>query len=290
MPGHRVGRRAVLLGGAGAVAAAGVLAGTDGARTLLGLVPSSPEGTREETRTERVYSAARGRHVDLVTLLPPGAPDRLPMCLLLHGRGGDAHSAAPSGLLAGLGGEVARGAVPPFGFVAVDGGDTYWQEHVPGDDPMAMVLDEVPGWLRDRGLGGRTGLPFACAGTSMGGFGALLYARLRVRRRLPPSAVGLISPALLRSWDEMRKRRAFRDRAEWRSLDPLRHVEATRDVPTGVWCGTDDPFVAGVREFVARARPEVAHLGPGGHSGAFFRTAVPGLVAFLGRHCPRAAR
>ncbi|RBM22510.1 alpha/beta hydrolase [Prauserella sp. PE36] len=240
------------------------------------------------TVADRVYSHARGRHVDLVLVLPTRKPPPgLPMSVLLHGRNGSARNAAPPGLAHRLGRDISNGRVPPFGFVAVDGGNSYWHEHHPGDDPLAMLLDEIPGWLRERGLGDAKGKPFAVTGTSMGGFGAFVYARRRNERHDPVDAITAISPALITSWRQMRKRKAFAGEAEWASLDPLRHIGATRGTPTAVWCGEQDPFIKGVRQFIRRARPELAHTAPGGHNGKFFRSTVPSLVHFLGLHAPR---
>ncbi|MFD1050542.1 hypothetical protein ACFQ1S_35960, partial [Kibdelosporangium lantanae] len=36
-------------------------------------------------------------------------------------------------------------------FVALDGGDNYWHENQKGDNSMAMLMEEVPQWLRARG-------------------------------------------------------------------------------------------------------------------------------------------
>ncbi len=295
-PGHS--RRSLLIAGTSAMGVAGFAVGV-ATETLpfgaamqraLGVASPSPVTRLGHTRIEQVFSLARGRPVDLVTTLPTRSPrPGLPMVLFLHGLRGSARSALPGGLLRQLSGDVARGRVPPFGFVAVDGGDTYWHEHRRGDDPMAMLLEELPGWLRERGLGGASGTPFACAGTSMGGFGALLYARRRTEHRHPPAAIATLSAALLTSWTEMRKRRAFRDRADWASLDPLRNVLATQDIPTGIWCGTNDRFIEGNRRFIALARPEIAYVGPGGHNERFFRSAVPSLVRFLGKRAPSPA-
>jgi S-formylglutathione hydrolase FrmB len=186
-----------------------------------------------------------------------------------------------------LSSDVARGAVPAYGFVAVDGGDSYWHEHQPADNPMAMLLEEIPRWLRQRGLGGKDGLPFACTGLSMGCFGALLYARRRVERRQPPAAVAALAPALITSWPETSKRHAFHDAADWASMDPLRHVDVTKSIPTGIWCGTEDDFIGGVRTFIAADRPAVAYIARGGHGDQFNRTVVPGVVSFLGNYVPR---
>ncbi|EHY90919.1 alpha/beta hydrolase [Saccharomonospora azurea] len=276
---RRVSRRTALLGTTG-VATLGM--------TSLCVASSTAQSTFLDGAVvvERRYSRHRHQHVDVVYKLPRQLPwPGLPMVLLLHGRGGAARRTGPPGLTSALGKAVSSGRTPPFGFVAVDGGSTYWHEHDRGDDPMAMLLEEVPAWLREHGLGDAQGRPFAVAGTSMGGFGALLYARRRSERRQSVSAVAALAPALM-PWHKMRARRVWQSRAQWRSMDPLANVDALRDVPTGIWCGSDDPFIDGVRAFIRRATPEVADVDPGGHNNKYFRTTVPGLLRFLGRHAP----
>lgn len=291
------GRRSVLIGGAVGLGFAGVAFATaTGAPPLgqavqlaLGMAPALPAPPTGITRVERIFSECRGREVDLVTLLPSADPGPdLPVSLLLHGLHGRARTAAPTGTVAELAARVAGDAVPGFGFVAVDGGDDYWHQNHPGDDPMAMLLEEVPRWLHRRGLGGHAGLPFACTGMSMGGFGALLYARRRAARRQPVDALALLAPALITSWSEMSKRGAFHSPSDWASMDPLRHLGATQAVPTGVWCGTDDQFIGGVRRFIAETRPAVAYTAPGGHGDSFNRTVVADVIGFLGRYAPTA--
>jgi len=280
----------VLIAGASGLGLAGVAAGTAAGvlpsmQRVLGVTSSTPATRLGVARTERVWSRYRNRTVELVVMLPSKSPPaNLPMALLLHGLRGRARSAAPTGTLAELGGQTAQKRIPPYGFIAVDGGDNYWHEKTPGDDPMGMVLEEVPQWLRERGLGGPDGLPFACAGMSMGGFGSLVYARRRVERRQPLNALGLMAPALMLSWTEMSKRRAFRDEADWASMDPLRNLDAIKDVPTALWCGTEDSFISGARRFIAAVQPEVAYTAKGRHGDSFNRTIVPSLVRFLGRH------
>ncbi|WP_142003484.1 alpha/beta hydrolase [Amycolatopsis cihanbeyliensis] len=295
-PGRRHSRRSVVIAGASGLAVAGLAFGAGAGKVpfspalhrSLGAA-SSPSRRMGFSRTERVFSSARGRTIDLVTILPTKSPPPgLPMCVLLHGLHGSARTADPTGLVERLGNDVARGAVPPFGFVAVDGGNSYWHERLPGDDPMAMLLDELPGWLRERGLGDPTGTPFACAGMSMGGFGALLYARRRAERGRPPAAIGTLAPALITSWAEMRKRDAFRDATAWASLDPLRNLAAIRGIHTAVWCGTEDKFISGVRRFIARADPVLAYTARGRHGDTFNRTVVHSMVGFLGKHAPTA--
>ncbi|OLR95329.1 alpha/beta hydrolase [Actinokineospora bangkokensis] len=281
-------RRAVLIAGAAGLATAGI--GVGAASGALDLVRAA--GAAEpQVRTEVVRSRARGRDVSMVTILPSQLPAKdLPVCLFLHGLHGNARQAAPTGLASRLVQGAADGTLPPFAFVALDGGDNYWHENHVGDNPMGMLLDEVPAWLRARGLGGATGTPFACAGVSMGGFGALLYARRRQERADPVRAVAAISPGLLMSWREMSTRRAFKSNAEWASLDPLRNVEKIDRTPVGIWCGTEDHFIEGARKFMRLARPEVAYTGPGGHGDTFYRKVVPDVLGFLGKYVPRTTR
>ncbi|WP_052372797.1 alpha/beta hydrolase-fold protein [Amycolatopsis taiwanensis] len=289
----RPSRRSVLIAGA-TLLAGGLTAGTatgtlpiaDVVDQVPGETPAAPPGSGV-VKVERVWSQARNRAVDLVTLLPSDSPpDHLPVSLLLHGLHGRARAAAPTGTRAALAGQVSQRAVPAFGLVALDGGDNYWHQNKPGDDPMAMLLEELPVWLRQRRLAGVDGLPFACMGLSMGGFGALLYARRRAERRQRLSALALLAPALMTSWSDMSKRHAFHNPADWASMDPLLHPDATQGVPTGVWCGTEDPFIGGVRRFIAETHPAVAYTARGRHGDSFNRTVVPAVIGFLGKHVP----
>lgn len=283
-----VSRRTALaaLGGT-ALAAVGVTAAWHGnaplgeaLRHALGVAGPVPAVKRAVITVDRVHSHYRGRDVDLLTMTPAGVPTKnLPMSILLHGRRGAARTASPGGMSEVLVAAVSRGQVPPFGFVAVDGGDHYWHENVPGDDPMAMLLEEVPRWLAERGYGA----PFACTGVSMGGFGALLYGRRRHERRDPAKAIAVIAPALLTDWTEMSKRNAFSGPDQWASLDPLKNLDKLGTAPIGVWAGDRDNFITGTRQFIANAKPSVASITPGGHNDALYRKVVPDVIRFLGK-------
>jgi len=279
-------RRTLLAAGLFGVGALGLgLRGDSGGAELQST--AVPLAKQDNVLVETVFSQARNRDVELVTMYPDGVPrEGLPVCLMLHGRFGDARKSA-GGLPSWLTAAVHSGAVPPFAFVAVDGGgNTYWHPR-PGDDPMWMLLDEVPRWMAERGLGGRDAQPFAVSGISMGGFGALLYARRRNELRSRVRAAAVVSPALITNWPEMAKRRAFRDEQEWAEIDPLRHVGALGSVPLGVWCGTGDRFIVGTRKFVAKARPEYASIAsPGGHNSRYYRKALPEVVRFVGDYVP----
>ena len=292
-------RRSVLIAGASGVGVAALTVGTaTGAlpfsaalQRAVGVASPTPATQLGTPTVERVYSAARGREVDLVIMLPTKAPSKgLPMSLMLHGLHGNARHAAPTGLLKQLSSDVAKRAVPAYGFVAVDGGDNYWHENQKGDNPMGMLMEEMPRWLKARGLGDANGVPYACAGISMGGFGALLYGRRRQEAGRPAQAIAAISPGLLTSWREMSTRKAFKDTTDWAAMDPLRNVDRLGKVPVGIWCGTEDHFIEGARKFIKLAKPEVAFTGPGGHGDNFWRGIAPGVLAFLGKHTPTAGK
>jgi S-formylglutathione hydrolase FrmB len=268
---------------AGAGVATGVLPGLRLTRSVAAS-RVGPATAGAVVRSERVYSGARGREVELLTILPAATRAAgLPVCVALHGRHGSAQAVAAGGLPSFLSATVTNGVSPPFAVVAVDGGDSYWHEHHRGDDPMGMLIYELPRWLAERGLQRQ---PFAAAGISMGGFGALHYARRRHQWARPLRAVAVIAPALITTWAEMRKRDAFHSPADWAAYDPLRHIDALGAVPIGLWCGSEDKFIAGARRFIATGRPQLSSIGPGGHDDRYFRTALPEAVRFLGRHTP----
>jgi dienelactone hydrolase len=275
-----VSRRTVLTSGLAGAAMLGVGVSADGYG--YDPPPPAPLANQKNVFVERVHSQARNRDVDIVLITPKGVPSAgLPVCLMLHGRYGDARKSA-GGLPIWLSHAVSRG-MPPFAFLAVDGGgNSYWHRGN-GDDPMWMLLDEVPNWLAERGLG-EEGQPFAVSGISMGGFGALLYARRRRERGNPVRAAAVVSPALITDWREMAKRKAFLSESAWDSIDPLRHVRALGPLPLGVWCGTQDRFITGTRKFITLARPEVASTSPGGHNSRYYRKALPEAIGFLGKH------
>lgn len=293
----RLSRRQLLLGGAGAFGAA-VTAGLTG--TYLATRPegsgaiqnvptplTADPGVRDATfRTEWVDSAARRRPVRLVTVTPAGAdPAGLPICLGLHGLRSTAAWWSDPGNRRLLGAAFSRGSMP-FAVVAVDGGDNYWHPVRSDDDPMRMLLTELPGWLRARRLAGPDGVPDAVAGVSMGGAGALLYARERARAGRPPLAVAAISPGLFTDW-RVAARRPFAGEPDWAANDPLRFFPELRGVPTGLWCGDRDAFADAARRYIALARPEIGRISPGRHDGVFYARVLPEVISFIGRRLPR---
>jgi S-formylglutathione hydrolase FrmB len=298
-----ISRRQLLIGGsvvglgAGVGVAAGVLPGTT-VRRLLGMtggdgtVPaepvvfgaSVPAGTTAGATQVQKYqfaSAARGRQVELITMLPLGAsPAHLPVCLALHGRGGNAQAMVDAGLPQFLTAAVLAGA-RPFAFVSVDGGDaSYWVGERPGDDPQAMLTGEVPGWLSSLGLRRDGGVPRGALGISMGGFGSLVYARGRVSR--PMAVVAAISPALFTSWGDAHAVQVFADQAQWQAAEPLRHVDALPSATAlGVWCGKEDPFYPAAAQLATTAHAAVAAFDDGEHNQGYWSRVLPDAIRFL---------
>lgn len=292
-------RRQLLLGTAGTLGAAG-LAGAGGALLSRGergdeetaspvpqRVPTPSGGTTAArdtvTTSEWIHSPARGRKVRLVTVLPAGAGrGKLPVCVGLHGLRGTAQWWSDQGVRHLLASAWSTG-VSPYAVVAVDGGDNYWHPFNPADDPMRMLLTELPQWLRARGLGGPEGLPTVVAGVSMGGTGALIYARERHRLGRPLLGAAALSPGLFLNW-RAASRRPFRDPADWAAHDPMLFGPELASTPTGVWCGDRDPFVTATRHYIATARPEVGRVSPGRHDGTYYASVLPDVFGFLGRH------
>ncbi|GAA2747340.1 alpha/beta hydrolase [Kitasatospora cinereorecta] len=286
-PRQSVGRRrflgALAVAGVGALAVGGavvedVLPGGPRLRRAIGM--TGPDGTLPavtpgQVRTHTVASAARGRDVKLIVMDPPGTPAAgLPVCLALHGRGGTAQTMVDVGLPQFLAAGVAAG-VAPFRIVAVDGGDaSYWHRRTAGDDPMAMLTGELPGWLRKQGLPE----PSLALGISMGGSGALQYARARQGGL---GRVALLSPALFRAWGDARPLDAYQDEADWREHEPLLHLDRPTAGRIGVWCGTEDPFCPAARTLTDRAA--VARFPRGAHTDGFWKRVLPEAVDFLGR-------
>lgn len=227
-------------------------------------------------RYETFASAARGRDVTWGCAVPDGVDARqLPVLLVLHGRGDDARTTFDSlGAHEFLAAHVASGG-SPLAVVSVDGGQTYWHPRRGGDDPIAMLAEELWPRLRDAGF------PldrWAVAGWSMGGFGALLLAREFSTGRfdpggeLRPASAG--SPALFASAGATAAG-AFDDAPDWDTWGDLVDP-GTGSVALSVSCGLDDPF----REQTERYRAACdsvpdGGIGNGAHTFGYWRSLVP---------------
>jgi S-formylglutathione hydrolase FrmB len=250
----------------------------------------APYATPGPQHSGTFYSAARRTSVGYTIGYPPGhgPGDRLPLVIALHGFAGN-HANALDGLTPSqaVALKPAGPPLPPLALVTVDGGDSYWNPH-PGDNPQAMLTDELVPLCQRQGLG--TGArKIGALGISMGGYGALLLAEKYPRLI---AAVAAISPAIWTSYAQARSANpgAYASAAAFAAGDAVTHAGALAGVPVRVASGYDDPFYPGVRA-LARALPQnpggvraEVYFGSGCHTGAFFNAQEPPSLAFLARH------
>jgi len=292
------GAAAVGVGGAelisrGDLPGKGELDAIDGACSVAApdLAPYAPPGPQV---SGTFYSAARNRVVGYTIGYPPRhrPGSELPLVIMLHGYGGN-HADALLGLsparAVALG--VGGAPLPPMALVTVDGGTGYWNPH-PGDNPQAMLTDELIPLCRRRGLGteSRGGAQrIGVMGISMGGYGALLLAE-----KFPhlTAAAAAISPAIWTSYAQARAANAgaYASAADFAGDDAVTHAGALARVPVRVAVGFGDPFYPGVQA-LARALPEdpggepaTVAFANGCHDNSFFTAQVPPSLAFLARH------
>ena len=238
------------------------------------------------------YSKARQTVVGYTIGYPPGyaAGDKVPLVIALHGFGGS-HANALTGLspaqaaaLRSNGGKLAM--------VTVDGGGGYWNPH-PGDDPQAMLVDELIPLCQRKDLGTGTGR-IGVMGISMGGYGALLLAE-----KYPHlvKAVAAISPAIWTSYAEAKAANAgaYASAAAFAAGDAITHAAALANTPVRIASGFGDPFYPNVQTLAdALPRtpggipPELA-FAKGCHTGSFFTSQEPGSLSFLSRHLANGA-
>ena len=244
--------------------------------------PSAPQPTASPgpVYEGRLDSRARGRSVGWAAAYPPGSTrgDALPVARVLHGRRGDHRTAFRTHHLHRFLAAAVETGTPPYALVSVDGGeDSYWHPRRDGDDPQAMLLDELLPMLAGHGL--RTDR-FGVTGWSMGGYGALLLAETVPQR---VRAVAVDAAALWRKASDTAAG-AFDGRADFAAHDVLGHLDRMAGVPLRVGCGRSDPFI-GTNRLLARLRPDAEHAFPrGGHDVRCWDQLRPGDLRFLGRH------
>jgi S-formylglutathione hydrolase FrmB len=234
------------------------------------------------------YSAARNRAVGYTVAYPPRHKpgDELPLVIVLHAYGANHGNAlvnlSPAQALAL---EVDGRPLAPMAIVTVDGGNGYWTPH-PGDNPMAMVIDELIPRCRRRGLG-LAPQRIGTMGISMGGYGALLLAE-----KYPHliAAVAAISPAIWTSYAQARavNSGAYASASAFAAYDAVTHADALDRTPLRVAAGYDDPFYPGVQALVRTLGPlgagSVVRFAKGCHTDPFFTEQEPPSLAFLASH------
>lgn len=259
-------RRRILTATAGAAGVAALgLAGWEVApydlKVALGVTPDPfiPSAAEGEVRLDRLDSTAMGTAVDLFTAVPAGHGDGagLPVVVVLHGSSARARDLRGFGLGRFLTAAVEAGA-PPFVLAGTDDGPDGW---VPSGsvDPRAMLTEELPGWLTDRGFDARRRSVW---GWSRGGYGAL---RLVLEHPDFARAAALFSPALS---------------AQDPALDDLGPLDR---LPVGLWCGNRDPFIVGTRALAEGlpTPPEVLTVADGGHTRVFWNAHTLDALGWL---------
>jgi hypothetical protein len=243
-------RRRAVLAGAGAAGILVVAGGYARARLDPGepVIPGAPAG---DERLEQRESLARGRTVDFYTAVPDGYGDGrgLPVCLVLHGASKTAADFPALGLGKFLTDSVRRGNAP-FVLAGATGDRLSWRPSGP-DDPQRMVHEEIPRWCAERGFATNS---FAACGWSMGGYGSLLLAAT-----FPGfvTSVAALSPAV-----------APGDGV-------FAQVSELRQIPVGLWCGTDDGLLDDVKELDAALPQTTGTYAEGRHNFAYWSTCLP---------------
>jgi pimeloyl-ACP methyl ester carboxylesterase len=259
----------------------------DGACSVSG--PTLTFGAAGQSTSGQFFSSERNRTVGYTIAYPPGhAPGSvLPLAVYLHGFGGSHRDGLGHVSLAQALAAKAHGvALPAMAMVAVDGGGLYWNPH-PGDDPMAMVVNELIPMCQQLGLG-RPPHRIGMIGISMGGYGALL---LTERHPTLVSAAAAISPAVWTTYAQARSANAgaFASAEDFNNDDVITHAAALTDLPVWIASGTNDPFHSGVVA-LAQAVPKstIVEITPGCHDGSFFSSQHHASLTFLAAHLTRA--
>ena len=293
-----VSRRALLGGGVaslGLVAASGVgligsglLPGESQVRRVLGVCDVSapdPKSAAGELVSGTFGSTKRRAEVRYRIAYPPGAraTDPLPVCLVLHGLGGDERVIGPEIALPGYLADLVGAGAPPFVLAAADGGPRFWHPRANGDDPLGMLTDEFLPLLAGRGLNAGAGQRIGLLGYSMGGYGALLFAEQY------PTLVGACAvggPAIWTSYERVHKDNpeAFDSAADWDRHNVLARGAMLAGVPVRIDIGHDDPFVGNIPALKASLPTGVEiETTPGCHDATFWRSSAPAALWFVSR-------
>ncbi|MCU1488144.1 MAG: esterase [Actinomycetia bacterium] len=264
-------RRSFLLGGAGAVVAAGAgveVLGRERVLHRLGLSQSP------DHRVPPSGWAVDEEH------LPGGTPfawsrppdgDLAGAVICLHGKG-DTHRFAFDEIHLH---DVVADEGAQLAVAALDGGEgSYWHQRADGSDPGKVVLDELVPFLRSE-----LGLErFAVLGWSMGGYGALLLGERHPD--LFPVVVGS-SPALYASFADAAPG-AFDDAAQFTRDDVFTGAGELDPSKVRIDCGRQDPFAAADRRFVERLGPKATSSFPRGyHDARFWRSVAGAQIRFI---------
>lgn len=270
-------RRTLLgTGGVAAVGAGAVVVGESerGRRWLhaAGLLrgPDLPPPDLDVPVDRRVLDSDRmGRSLEWAVAKPPVLATAMIVCL--HGRN-ESHAFAFDTI--GVHRFVAA-ARRPWAVASVDGGpSSYWHQRGGGQDPEAMIFEELLPELR-RTVGD---VPTVLLGWSMGGSGALLAASDHGDEVV---AAAVASPALWRDFSAAASG-AFDSEDDFTAHDVFGRLTTLRQRPVRIDCGRDDPFAATAKQLAAAIGAE-SDFGDGFHDAGYWRSRVPAQLEFFGR-------
>jgi S-formylglutathione hydrolase FrmB len=250
------------------------------------LETSHPDFERDGVRHATVFSAALGRRGDCTLWAPAEAPERLPLVVLLHGvygshwawtATGGAHRVADQLRTDGVG--VCALAMPSDGLFGHGSG---YLDHRAGRFE-SWIVDEVP-QVAEEVLGCvDAAAPFALAGLSMGGFGALTLGARHGDR--VTAAAGMSS---ITDFEQMS---LFVGDISAYDVDPgarsvLGTVLAHRDRLPAIHldCGRDDPLIEQNRDLHAALvaagidHEWVEH--DGGHEWPYWKEHIASVLGF----------
>lgn len=143
---------------------------------------------------------------------------------------------------------------------------------------------------------GRLGLRTDATGVlgwSMGGYGALLFAREANRRTLLDAgasarttvvAAAASSPALFASYQASASG-AFDSAADFARYGDLASQPDVGETPLYVGCGATDAFTGETKRYRANASPlPSGDISKGCHTGGYWRSVAAAQISFMGSH------
>ena len=206
---------------------------------------------------------------------PGTRADALPVLVVLPGRGSSARVAFDDlHLHAFLAAELTRHGAAA-GLASVPDGESYWHARPDGEDRMAMLETEfLPLLQREFGLGGPRRM---IAGSSMGGYGALLAAE---RGQAGWSGVTVASPAIWPAYPDVWVGDAFDGSGDFAAHDVFAGSPALQRMPVWIGCGMSDPFYDNSRRLAARLPAARTDWADGGHDACLWRLVAPAQMAF----------
>jgi S-formylglutathione hydrolase FrmB len=256
------------------------LAAVPAAALALALAVSAHGSAANAARVVNFTIDSRLVHqvMPVAAVIPAGTTSRpRPLLVFLHGFGGNQDSSLVATMFAALArlGTRAPDVVFPYG-----GPDSYWHDRSSGAWGSYVISEVIPQAIA-RLHADPTRI--AIGGISMGGFGALDIARLHPGRFC---AVGGHSPALFLSGGQSAAG-AFDSAEDFARHDVVAAARA-RDPyrGTAVWidAGTQDPFLAADRVFVAALRADghsvQFHVWPGAHDQSYWDSHYASYLPF----------